>query len=360
MKIAKVTRPANGQGDKFITLTATIKKGTDTLTKEFKAKVIQLGLSNTQCVQSDKANLTIVGADKIITDLVLPTSGDNGTNITWKSGTAATITNSGIVTRPANGTDPVTVIMTATISKGTGIDTITEDKPITVKVLPWTDQEEVDIAVNAISWETIKGSNISQTSVTSNLNLSTTGERSTTIAWISTNAVAIKADGTVTQPTFTAGDVVVSLTATVTKGTKGATATKQIVGIKVLRKSQTNMEAVTLALNSLVESTLLGNQTNTSVTVDLTLPKAPDVNVNVPSVGFTWSAVVHNSTTPTTNISIVDNVTNFLAKITRPDMSEANIMVDLIAKATSSTAADGESNSATLTRIFTITIPKLS
>ncbi|NLW79766.1 MAG: hypothetical protein GXY32_10205 [Ruminococcaceae bacterium] len=68
--------------------------------------------------------------DNVTGDLNLPTTGSNGSTITWKSSQPGVISADGKVTRPAYGQPDATVTLTATVTSGDVTDTVT----ITVKV----------------------------------------------------------------------------------------------------------------------------------------------------------------------------------------------------------------------------------
>lgn len=126
-----VTRPADS--DTTVNLTATIHSHDATDTKQF-ALTVKLALSDAAAVAADKAALSIGygpgdTASQVTGNLVLPTSGANGSTITWMSNTPATITSSGGVTVPTDSDAVVT--MTATMTKGSANDTASF--PLTVK-----------------------------------------------------------------------------------------------------------------------------------------------------------------------------------------------------------------------------------
>ncbi len=78
--------------------------------------------SDADKVAADKAALTISGdLNHVTDDLVLPTSGENGTTITWESSNTDIITDDGIVTPSTEG--DATVILTATITLNDASDT---------------------------------------------------------------------------------------------------------------------------------------------------------------------------------------------------------------------------------------------
>ena len=54
-------------------------------------------------VRQDQEALTVYNIDNVRGHLTLPVKGDNGTTITWQSGSPEVIAASGEVTRPSHG-----------------------------------------------------------------------------------------------------------------------------------------------------------------------------------------------------------------------------------------------------------------
>ena len=140
-----VTQP---QGNPVVvTLTATISSHAVSDTKSF-VLTVQPVMDDMTAVEADKAELAIVygpgdSASHVTGNIDVPTSGVNGSAITWASSNPAIVSISGGVTVPTDNDANVT--MTATITKGMTSDTA--DFPLTVKALllsSWID-------VNAIS-----------------------------------------------------------------------------------------------------------------------------------------------------------------------------------------------------------------
>ena len=140
-----VTQP---QGDPVVvTLTAIISSHAVSDTKQF-VLTVQPVMNDLAAVEADKAALTIGygpgdSATHVTGNIVLPTSGVNGSTITWATSDPAIISISGGVTVPTDNDANVT--MTATITKGMASDTASF--ALTVKALllsSWID-------VNAIS-----------------------------------------------------------------------------------------------------------------------------------------------------------------------------------------------------------------
>ena len=136
-----VTRPAAGQSDANVTLTATLSKGGSTDTKAFAVTVKALPVVDdpTADVAAAKAALAIVyasgdGASSVTQNLTLPTSGDNSVTVSWTTSASSVVSSTGSVTRPAAGSSDATVTLTATLAKSTASDT--KAFVLTVKALP--------------------------------------------------------------------------------------------------------------------------------------------------------------------------------------------------------------------------------
>lgn len=223
-----VVRPAFGDGDKVVNLTATISKGSASAVKTFIVVVKAQPDPDISIVEQAVNALTfdvIKGSNthtsNITSDLNLIADGGNGTSISWSSNKPATIAADGTVTRPAEGASDESVTLTATISKGTV--TRTRTFYLTVKALVDTDAQDVADAKAALIFDTIKGSNTVADNIVSNLSLTTSGTNGTIINWASDKPGYIAVDGTVTRPAQGAADEVVTLTATITKGTASDT-----------------------------------------------------------------------------------------------------------------------------------------
>ena len=197
-------------------------------------------------VAADKAALTwnvIKGANTAANNVtvnlgILPLSGANDTTITWASNNTSAISNNGTVTRPAYGSGDATVTLTATISKGTASDTVVF--MLTVKELPQSDAAAVSADKAALTWNVIKGANTAANNVTVNLGiLPLSGANDTTITWASNNTSAISNKGTVTRPAYGSGDVAVTLTATISKGTASDTVAFTLI-VKSLPQDENN------------------------------------------------------------------------------------------------------------------------
>jgi hypothetical protein len=131
--------------------------------------------------------------------------------------------------------------------------------------------------------------------VTQPLTLPTSGPDGVAIAWSSGDATVIDSAGHVTRPTFTAGDKVVVLTATLTRGPTAAMDTTFTV--TVLKLPQNAQEKVLADAAWLTEAQILnGNASLDNITQNLTLPTR----------GPLGSAITWNSTY--TNLVTVEGI----------------------------------------------------
>lgn len=144
-----VTRPEAGTGDAKVTLTATIQAGEVKDTKTFEATVKQ-NLTAEEIVSGDADALILSGLAAVYDNLTLPTSGDYGSVITWKSSAPEIIAVDGTVTRPVG--DPADVILTATISYGD----VSVEKKFTATVVPVYEKTDI-VAVETVEVETLTG-----------------------------------------------------------------------------------------------------------------------------------------------------------------------------------------------------------
>lgn len=112
-----VTRPAPTEDPASVTLTATLSRGTASDTKTFEATVLPAE-GDQQKADADAAAISVPDLDDVRGNITLPTSGTHGSTIAWASDDTAVIATDGIVNRPANGSDPATVHLTAIVTAG--------------------------------------------------------------------------------------------------------------------------------------------------------------------------------------------------------------------------------------------------
>ena len=85
-------------------------------------------------------DLEIPEADSVRSNLLLPSLIGDGVNISWGSSKSRVVSDQGLVTRPAIGSEPVVVTLTATLQYNNASNT----KCIDVTVLPrYSDAESV-------------------------------------------------------------------------------------------------------------------------------------------------------------------------------------------------------------------------
>jgi uncharacterized repeat protein (TIGR02543 family) len=126
-----VVRPSYVIGDTEVQLTATVERGTAQEIKTFNLTVIRQPITDAEAVALDKDSLEVGfsgldNAEAVTQDLLLTSSGVNGTSITWESSIPETISTTGGVARPDYTEDSdIQVTLTATINKGSVSDTKT-------------------------------------------------------------------------------------------------------------------------------------------------------------------------------------------------------------------------------------------
>ena len=158
-------------------------------------RITEILLSDQEAVNAAFNGLTwdsIRGGNALQTlvehDLNLITAGTSGTTIAWTSSHDAIVDpNTGEVTRP---TDNTTVTLTATITRGD----VSRARTFTLIIRGagiGTDQDAVEAMYAALTWDMIRGVNVSQTNVTTNLVLPHMGIYNTDITWTSSNTAYI-------------------------------------------------------------------------------------------------------------------------------------------------------------------------
>src|SRR5699024_6295787 len=107
-------------GNFAIVLTAIISKGDSIVTKTFKITVLKLPITDVEAVNIAKDKLAINyspgdSALNVKNKLLLPTSGPEGTTITWSSNPTGSVLEDGTIIRPSSIDKNITI--TATIKK---------------------------------------------------------------------------------------------------------------------------------------------------------------------------------------------------------------------------------------------------
>ncbi|PLX65979.1 MAG: hypothetical protein C0602_12650 [Denitrovibrio sp.] len=150
-------------------------------------------------------------ASAITSDLSLVTSLANGTILNYVSSNPSIITNAGVVTQPIFTNGDADVNITATATYGTASETFTFS--FTVAHADATDTELLAMDIAGFDITDILGSNTNSSSVTSNLTFITSLPNGTTVEYSSSDPSVIANDGTVTRPSYTQGDALVTITA---------------------------------------------------------------------------------------------------------------------------------------------------
>ncbi|MEV8181239.1 immunoglobulin-like domain-containing protein [Specibacter sp. NPDC078692] len=112
-----VTRPAPGEPDAEVTLTASITHGSLTETATFQATVKTGSGADADAIEESVAALEVVNLGDVRGNLNLPGHGRNDTWVSWTSSNPAVISEDGTVVRPARGTGDTSVTLTATVER---------------------------------------------------------------------------------------------------------------------------------------------------------------------------------------------------------------------------------------------------
>ncbi|MFC8302996.1 immunoglobulin-like domain-containing protein [Specibacter sp. NPDC057265] len=129
-----VVRPAPGEPDAAVTLTASISHGSLTETTTFQATVKTGSGADADAVEAALAALEVVNIEDVRGNLNLPGQGLNDTWVSWASSNPAVVSSDGIVVRPAPGTEDTTVLLSATVERN-GVEGMREFTAV-VRVAP--------------------------------------------------------------------------------------------------------------------------------------------------------------------------------------------------------------------------------
>jgi len=255
-------------------------------------------LTPAEKVAAAKAALTISfgsgdTASSVTKNITLPTTGSDGTTISWASSDAAVVSTAGVVTQAL--TQDKSVTLTATISVSGASDT--KAFPLTVKA-QMTEAEAVAAAKSALTITYAAGD--SAASVTKDVTLPATGIDSSTIAWSSNAPTVVSNTGVVARPDI--GDANATLTATITVGAASDTKAFPLV----VKGQMSNAQAVAAAKAAL-DITYAGGDSASSVTQNVTLP----------GTGLDTSTIAWSSS----NVAVISNS----GAVTRPVTQDANV-----------------------------------
>ncbi len=208
-----VTRPTARQGNKTVNITATISSGSAAIEKHFEMIVIRSD-STVSPLDEDHENLAVgyYGADhagEVTTHVILPASGDKGSQISWASSNTDVIAADGTVTRPT--TTSAAVTLTATLDK----QGETRTKEFVLTVLH-TDNSDVLQQIYDDTEGLFIGYAVGDNagSVTLDVLLRTRGANGSIIEWSSSHDAILSSTGGVNRQSQ---DVAVTLTASIKK-----------------------------------------------------------------------------------------------------------------------------------------------
>jgi hypothetical protein len=278
-----VTRPAFSKGDKAVTLTATLSVDyEEPITKTFLVTVKAKDQTHEEKTEADAEWLkpsVILGRnaslDQVTENLALPVTGADGSVISWESSDSSVIDTWGKVTRPVLPKADKTVVLTAVLTSGDAIATVTFT--VTVKARPKTDQEKLTEDWTVLTEDLILNENTDRDHITKDLFLPTEGANGSSIVWESSEPEFVNEEGGVKRPTYTQKDKAVILTATVTCGDEDPLVKQFILVVKALEQTQEekDMETVLADYEWLLgkEKDILNqNFSLNTVTGDLYLP----------------------------------------------------------------------------------------
>lgn len=171
-----------------------------------------------------------VRPDAVEWSLTLPQS-LRGASVAWTSSPSGVIAADGAVSPPSGDID---VTLTGEISYGGVSDSVSFR--LTVKGVSPADRNALSAAADALTWDVIRGDNVSASEVKSALSLPTTFQDAS-VKWTSSNADIVSPDGSVYRPDEESGDASVTLKASLRYG--AATADKSF-SLTVLRKAAVN------------------------------------------------------------------------------------------------------------------------
>lgn len=274
------------------------------------AEVNQTVAKDKYDVSVDKETLTFPESLEPTESLVLPNVGAKGSLYSYDFTDEE---NALLLNRPSFLDKNRTIMIRATITKGTVSDT--KNSPLILIHQPITDLEAVTLAKDKLNIVGVLSA------IDGDVVLETSGEHGVSISWES-NSDAVSASGIVTRPSFSIGNQVVQLKATITKGSESVT---KVFEVTVLKLPITDAESVANVKQGLD----LGD--TSAVTSNLTLPTEID------GVTITWS-------------SSGDAISN-TGVINPSDYTGNDKTATLIATFTKGDASD--------TKEFTIVVPKL-
>lgn len=311
----EVTRPSYTMGDKFVTITGTIVNGSATDTIEMILGIKHLDMTGTEMIADAYSRLdfndikgTNTAMNNIVANLSLPSNliVDNGSNvlIKWESTPSTLIESDGTIHAPSFTDGNTTAVLKATIGVPSSTNpsefdgafaTVSKEFNLVLVASDMTDAKAVALDTESL--------NLGDTSrIYEDMTLPITGINGTTITYHSDNTSFLSNTGVVTEPVYTVGNQVVTLTATITKGEVSLT---KVFSVTILALPMNDVEAVALSKRDLNVPPSFGAISN-----NVTFPY--DTHDN--GVGLYWET---NNTNVLSNTGIV----------TRPSYSKGDTEV---------------------------------
>ena len=317
-----ISRPAAGQSNRTVTLTATLSKNDARAVKIFVLTVIARP-DNSEAILTEASDALMIGyavgesSNAVSNHITLPASASNGVSISWVSRDPAVIAvseNPGTVTRPEGGSPNAEVTLTAILSKND--ITVVKTFVLTVIAIPQTDEMAVLAAIDALMIGYAAGE--SSNAVINHILLPTNADNGVSVSWVSRDPAVIsvsESTGTVNRPTTSEGDQTVTLNAILSKGTASLT---NDFTLTVLALPDNDMEAVVQASNTLAIIYAPG-ESSAAVTNNITLITNGENEVVV-----SWEIIS----------GFALSLSGERGVITRPMISEGNAVVFLRATLT--------------------------
>jgi subtilisin family serine protease len=332
--------PNTSVAQNFTSLVTYTVTGLDNTTQNYIVTITPGVDPDVQSVSSDKASLTDASIKNTNTDLsnvtsplsVLPTSGSNGSTISWLSSNPSVLSNDGqTVNRPGYGGSNVSLTLTATLTKGSANDT----KVFNIIVLAMPDPDIALIALDKdnLTSSLIKNENTDLLHITSRLSvLPVSGSNGSTISWVSSNPSVLSNDGqTVNRPAYRQSNVGLTLTATLTKGI--VSDTKSFSIIILAETVDPDVQSVSSDKASLTDASIKNTNTDLSnITSRLSV---------LPVSGSNGSTISWVSSNPSV-------LSNDGQTVNRPAYGSSNVSLTLTATITKGSASD--------TKVFNIIV----
>ncbi|WP_225999762.1 immunoglobulin-like domain-containing protein [Paenibacillus sp. BJ-4] len=310
-KEGAVTRPSYDAGDKKVTLTATITKGTASDTRTFEVTVLKATAQDTLDQAADHLSLGDLTAVK--DNISLPLSGYGGVLIEWSTAKPLIIAADGTLTRPSYSHGDTDVTLTATLQ----LAGLSKTKNFTAHVLslPMSDTEAVDAAYRALE--------LPMTTVTGDVYLPTDALNGVQVSWTSNQPEFLDHTGHVTFPSYVQGDQNITLEAVLSRG---GVELRKTFSLLVPALPVSADEAVNLAAN----------------TLKLDYPQGIKDSIALPHTGAFDTQIDWSSDQP--------DVLSSSGQVNRPKYTDGDVNVQLKAIISKGTAF--------VERTFTITVLK--